>query len=95
LTLAQKANNLRPDDPAVMDTLGWIYYKNGDTNKALDFIGKANAKAAQNAVINYHMGMVLYKVGRLSEAKEQLKKALASKEDFEGKEEAKKTLEKM
>ena len=43
----------------------------------------------------YHLGMSYYKLGRMAEAKEQLKKATEAKEDFPGKEEARKTLGKM
>ncbi|MDQ5920215.1 MAG: hypothetical protein QG673_271 [Pseudomonadota bacterium] len=35
---ADKAYKLAPNDPNVLDTLGWIYYKLGDYNKALSYI---------------------------------------------------------
>ena len=47
------------------------------------------------AVIDYHMGMVLYSLGKKSEARVYLKKASDAKESFFGKDEAKKTLEKI
>ena len=28
-SLAEKARTLMPDDPNIMDTLAWVYYKNG------------------------------------------------------------------
>jgi tetratricopeptide (TPR) repeat protein len=78
-----------------MDTAGWVYYKKGDTYRALDLIGKAQSKSPKNPVMLYHIGMVYYKLGRMSEAKEQLKKAVEAKEDFFGKDEAKKVLGKI
>lgn len=35
---AEMAYKLSPTDPNVLDTLGWVYYKLGDYNKALPFI---------------------------------------------------------
>jgi tetratricopeptide (TPR) repeat protein len=95
LKLAGQAQKLRPEDPAVMDTMGWVYYKQGDSNRAADLIAKALSKNPDNPVIMYHLGMAYYKLGRMNEAKEQLKKATEAKEDFFGKDEARKTLGKM
>jgi tetratricopeptide (TPR) repeat protein len=41
LNLALNAQKTRPDDPSVLDTLGWIYYRQNDANKALEFIKRA------------------------------------------------------
>ena len=72
----------------VIDTLGWAAYKNGDLKSASDFIGRAYAKAPDSPVINYHLGLVLYKQGKKAEAKGQFMKAAAAKEAFYGKDEA-------
>jgi tetratricopeptide (TPR) repeat protein len=95
LKLAGQAQKLRPEDASIMDTMGWIYYKQGDVNRAADFIAKALSKNPENPTIMYHLGMAYYKLGRTAEAKEQLKKATETKEDFIGKDEAKKTLGRM
>jgi len=63
LELAKKANDLRPEDPAILDSLGWIYFKKGEVETAQDLIEKAVGKAPENAVLNYHLGMVLYTEG--------------------------------
>ena len=68
--LAQKALAARPNEPSIQDTLGWVYYKQGDMNHASDLVEKAYAKMANSPAINYHMGMISYKAGRLAEAKE-------------------------
>ncbi|PQP32769.1 hypothetical protein C6A36_02725, partial [Desulfobacteraceae bacterium SEEP-SAG10] len=88
LTLANRAQELRPGEPAVLDTLGWIYYHLGDLNQAMDFIEKALAGQPESPIFNYHMGVVLYKSGRTIEAGEKLKKALEGDERFSGREEA-------
>jgi len=92
LALAKRATSQRPNDPAVLDSLGWIYYKTGDLDKAYDLIEKANAIAPDNGILNYHMGMVLYKAGRVLEAAEKLEKCIASEEAFHGRGEAETTL---
>ncbi len=50
---------------------------------------------ANSPAINYHMGMISYKAGRLAEAKDYLTKAVKSGETFDGKEEAQGTLGKL
>jgi tetratricopeptide (TPR) repeat protein len=95
LTLAQNSLAAFPEDPALMDTLGWIHYKKGDTAKAMDLLAKAQARSAENPVINYHLGMVLYKAGKTADAKEQLQKALKVGAGYPGREEAAKILQGM
>ena len=77
-TLAQKAMELRPDDPTVMDTLGWIHYRQKDYPAALDLLEKAAANNEDNQILNYHLGMVLFRLDRLVEAREKLEKAIAA-----------------
>ena len=93
--LAQKALNARPNEPSIEDTLGWICYKQGDTNNAADLVGKAYGRMFSNPTVNYHMGMIAYKAGRIAEAKQYLAKATNSNEEFDGKEDAQKTLGKL
>ena len=95
LDLATKAQKLYPGDPNVTDTLGWVHYKMGDYERSMTFIEQSLAKSQESAIINYHMGMVLYRLGRPDEAKEVLEKALGSKESFIGKDEAMETLKKL
>ena len=37
----QQAIKLRPEDPSIMDTLGWIYYKMGYFNRSIGLLEKA------------------------------------------------------
>ncbi len=92
LDLAKKAQALQPDNATIFDTIGWVYYKKGDTGKSLDYIGRVQAKFPDSAIINYHMGMALYKSGNRDRAKGFLKKALDSREDFTGRDDAARTL---
>ncbi len=85
----------RPEEPALLDTVGWVYFKMGDVSKAVGFLEKAAEKNPENALVNYHTGLANFKSGKVIEAKEHLRKAVESKEEFDGKEEAKKILEKI
>ena len=60
----------------------------GDLDQAVDYLDKALSVRPENAVFNYHMGMVLYKIGRKDEAKEKLAKAVEGSERFQGREAA-------
>jgi tetratricopeptide (TPR) repeat protein len=78
-----------------MDTLGWVYYKQGQYDKAMPFFQKAVERMPQAAIFQYHLGMVLYKKGDVAGAKQHLKLAVDSKAHFPGMEEAKATLSKL
>jgi predicted Zn-dependent protease len=95
LKFAQNAQKARPEDPSVLDALGWVYYRQNNTQKALEFVKRAKGKTNDVPVIDYHIGTMLYSLGNGSEAKVYLKKASEARESFFGKEEAKKTLGKI
>jgi len=65
----EQAISLKPDDPAVLDSYGWLWYKLGDYQKALDYLQKAYANN-QDAEIGYHLGEVLWALGRKAEARQ-------------------------
>ncbi len=92
LTLIEKAVRSNPENPAMMDTLGWIYYKKGDMNQSLNWLAKAQARASTNPIINYHLGAAYYRAGNSGKAKEYLRISLAAKTGFPGKADAEKTL---
>jgi len=62
-----KAAELLPDDPAVLDSLGWVYYRLGEMEKAIKWLKKAFAKL-EDAEIAAHLGEVLWVNGQLEEA---------------------------
>jgi tetratricopeptide (TPR) repeat protein len=92
LDLVQKARSLSPENPAILDTLGWIHYRRGEVNKAIEGLDKAYAGSAVSPVINFHLGMAYNKAGNSEKAREHLRIALASKVSFPGKDEAEKTM---
>ena len=92
LALSRKALSLYPENPKMLDTLGWIHYRLGDMKQAIEWLTNAQAGLPQNPVINYHLGMAHHKAGNTGKAKEYLQKALDFKADFPGRDETKKIL---
>lgn len=93
LELALKARQLSPGTPSVLDTLGWIYYRKNDLSSARSILEEAVSKQPEESSINYHLGMVLYRLGLVQDAQKRLSDALKSNRAFEGHDEAIKTLE--
>ncbi len=57
---AQIANQLQPNDPNMMDTLGWAHYKAGNFAKAVEVLRKALALDPGLADVHFHLASVLY-----------------------------------
>lgn len=92
LTHARNALKLKPGEPIILDTLGWVYYRMGNLAQAHEELKKALDKTPDNPVVNYHLGMVLEAQGKQQEARVLLEKALAGNEDFPGADVARKVL---
>jgi len=92
LMLAKKAKESLPEDPSVMDTLGWIYYKKGLYDSAIVEFSDSLEKLPNNATIHYHLGAAFYKKGELENAKVQLEKAISLDPKFEGSDDAREIL---
>ncbi|MBW7903483.1 MAG: tetratricopeptide repeat protein [Rhodocyclaceae bacterium] len=65
--LIVKAVELAPEDPFIMDSMGWVLYRLGDLPGALAQLQKAYALRA-DAEIAAHLGEVLWTLGRRDEA---------------------------
>ncbi|MBT7630540.1 MAG: tetratricopeptide repeat protein, partial [Desulfobacula sp.] len=94
LILAQKAESLNPGSPLVLDTIGWIYYKQGDLSKAEHKIAQAIKKMPDNRVISYHLGLICHDMGKGLDAGVNLKNALAGNNEFPGRKHALKLYDK-
>jgi len=91
--LVQKALQQHPEEPKVLDTMGWVLYRQGEIDQALTYIRQAQGKDPEKSVLNYHLGKILYDQGRTDQAKEFLQAALSGKDQFSGRDDAQKTLE--
>ncbi|MGM0613954.1 MAG: tetratricopeptide repeat protein [Pseudomonadota bacterium] len=67
--LIERAYELAPDDPAVLDSMGWVYYRQGEPQRALDWLERAFA-AMPEQEIAAHLAEVLHELGRSEEARE-------------------------
>jgi len=70
---AERAYKLKPDIAPIVDTLGWVVYKNGDNNRARDLLARA-ASESQNPSIHYHYAVVLNVTGSKEQARRVLNK---------------------
>ena len=69
----QKAAELVPDDPAIMDSLGWVNYRLGELQEALKWLSMAFEKLV-DAEIAAHYGEVLWQSNQKDKAREVWKK---------------------
>ena len=76
-SFAERALGLAPDEPATLDTLGWILVQGGAVKRGLTLLREAATRATEVAEIRYHLAVALSKLGRDKEARRQLEKALA------------------
>jgi cellulose synthase operon protein C len=65
------------------DTLGWVYYRQGDLKAAVPLLEAAAAGLPNVALVHYHLAMSYIDIGQLTKASEQLKEALIRSPDSE------------
>lgn len=63
----ERALELAPDDPHIIDSMGWVLYRRGDLAGALKYLQKAYRLQA-DPEIAIHLGEVLWKLDRKDEA---------------------------
>ena len=76
LELLEEALDNRPDDPYILDSVGWALYRVGDYDGALQLLEKALHFEPGVAEIYDHFGDVLWTLGYRTEANYQWKRAL-------------------
>ncbi len=85
-TLAAKAQQAMPRNPALLDTVGWINHLGGDHAAALPLLVRANAGLKDSAEVHYHLGVVYAATGNAQWARYHLDAAqsLPEGKDIEG-----------
>lgn len=81
LEIVQKALQLEPDNPAYLDTAGWIYFKMGKHQKAYDYITRSVDLEGNNAVVLEHLGDVISEMGDSEKASQFYKRAFELDEE--------------
>lgn len=80
-------------EAAILDTLGWAYYRTEDYTNSVRLLEAAVAANDKIGQLHYHLGMALLKVDRRQRGKDELEKSLSLAEvDFVGIEETRATL---
>lgn len=82
VTYIQKAAELAPDEPHIMDSLAWAYYKQGEYQKALEYAEKSADLLPYSSMVQAHLGDIYQALGRTREAGYQYHKALELKADI-------------
>lgn len=75
--LILEALKYKPDDAYIIDSLGWVYFKKGDYQKALIYLEKAvRLIEGKDAVLLEHLGDIYLKLNRKRNAVELYQRAL-------------------
>ncbi len=67
--LIEQAHQLNPEDPAVLDSLGWVNYRQGNLDEAERLLRQA-LERLPDAEVAAHLGEVLWANGKQREAKQ-------------------------
>lgn len=82
LAYIEKAYAISPEDPAIIDSMGWVNYRLGNYQEALSFLRKAIAIQADHEIAA-HLGEVLWVSGLETEAKQVWTDALDKNQESE------------
>ncbi len=76
----KRAIEIMPDDAAIIDSWGWVHYRMGDYDKAINLLRKALSQF-DDAEISAHLGEVLWVNGSQQEAQQVWQRALKKSPD--------------
>jgi tetratricopeptide (TPR) repeat protein len=79
-SLIRKALEASPDNPAFLDSLGWVRFRRGDSSGALPYMERAY-RIFPDAEIASHWGEVLWSSGKQAEARALWARSLARAPD--------------
>ncbi|MBX3480916.1 MAG: tetratricopeptide repeat protein [Caulobacter sp.] len=81
MAMVQKAVDANPRSGAMVDSLGWAYYRMGDYRNAVEKLEKAVLLEPADPDINDHLGDAYWQVGRRIEARFQWTRVLQLEPD--------------
>lgn len=79
--MVEKAVAANPRSGAMVDSLGWAYYRQGDYAKAVETLERAVELEGGDPEINNHLGDAYWKAGRRDEAQFQWRRVLTLQPD--------------
>ncbi len=74
--MIQRAAEQRPNDGAITDSLGWVMFRQGETQAAVKTLERAVEMEPEDSTINAHLGDAYAAAGRKVEAQYQWRRAL-------------------
>ena len=75
-----KAYEQEPDDPAIIDSLGWVHYRLGNLDEARQYLQQAWDMTG-NSEIGAHLGEVMWAQGDRAGARKVWEASLESEPD--------------
>ncbi len=78
--LLREAMAIKPDDPFIIDSYGWLQYRLGNSTEAIKYLRRA-LELRSDAEISAHLGEVLWVAGRRDEARQVWQDALERSPD--------------
>jgi tetratricopeptide (TPR) repeat protein len=75
LSYIQRAFAIKPNNPAILDSMGWIQYRMGHPQKAVQYLKRA-LTLLQDPEIAAHLGEVLWQIGDQDQARRVWREAL-------------------
>ncbi len=93
--VAQTAWKMSERMPALLDTMGWIEYRRGNTKEALAHLGKTIPYLANVPEVHYHIGLVYRDTGNVQWARYHLQRASMDRPDNKIRAEAAEALAKL
>jgi len=78
----EQAIKLKPDEAVIIDSIGWLRYKQGNITEALEYLRVAYEKQPESEVAA-HLAEVLWVTGEKDEAKQVFEKAIKKSPDDE------------
>lgn len=76
LELAQRAVRQNPEQVSFIDTLGWVYWKQGKTDSALQTFRAVVQRDPKTPEYRYHLGLALLRTGDRAGARQEFSAAL-------------------
>jgi Flp pilus assembly protein TadD len=71
MRMIRRAVEQRPEDGYIVDSLGWVYFRQGDFQEAMKHLERAVELKPDDPTINDHLGDVYWRLGRTIEAQFQ------------------------
>ncbi len=81
--LVRKALEVNPNAPYILDSMGWVYYQQGDYERAQEYLERAAQRAFRDAEIYSNLGQLYEAIGKTDKAREYYKRAISVDPEIE------------